>query len=202
MFLSSQLFFHIFFHFNIKSSQHTQPQIATLSLSMKPILMNSLKTHKKISQLRVINCEACKMHKDLLIAVTISDAEWHFLCVCLCTHGIISTPETSLIQFYGAFLWNKELEAVYLSRSCIDLSKLLLAFLTWLLLSDLPPHRFPDVCRLHALTCRLGNRFLFRQSWQRWCSQCWPGRSTSSHGRGNLLFDCRVQHICKRWHTL
>lgn len=166
---------------------------------MKPILMNSLTTQKKVSQLRVINLKACELHKGLLITVTISDAEWHFLCVCLCTHTlwVISTPETSLIQFYGAFQWNRELEAVCLSGSCIDLSQLFLAFLTWLLLSDLPPHRFPDVCRLHALTCRLGSRFLFRQSWQRWCSQCWPGRLTSSHGRGNLLSDCRVQHICK-----
>lgn len=115
--------------------------------------------------------------------------------VCVSAHTrIISTTETSQIQFYQAFLGDRDGEAVCLSGRCIDFSKLLLAFLTWQLLSDLPPHRIPDFCKLHALTRRLGNRFLFRQSWRRWFSQCWPGRWTSSPCRCSLLSDCRDQH--------
>lgn len=80
---------------------------------------------------------------------------------------------------------------------CIDLSKQLLARLTWPLLSDLPPHRFPDVCRFHALTCRPGNRFLFRRSWRRWFSQCWPGMWPSSLCRDSLLSGCKGLHTWK-----
>lgn len=117
---------------------------------------------------------------------------------CVCERpGAFQPQKTSQIQFHQAFLANRELEAVCLSGRCIDLSKLLLALLTWLLLSDLPPHRFPDVCRLRALTCRLGNRFLFRQSWRRWFSQCWPGRWTSPPCRCSLLSDCRDHHTWK-----
>lgn len=129
----------------------------------------------------------------LLIIIVTWWCLWHFLCVCLCKPGCISTTETSQIQFYQAFLGNRGWSCLF-ERRCIDLSKLVLAFLTWLLLSDLPPHRFPDLCRLHALTCRLGNRFLFHQSLRWWFSQCWPGRWTSLPCRWSLLSDCRDQH--------
>lgn len=69
-----------------------------------------------------------------------------------------------------------------------------LARLTLPLLSDLPPHRFPDVCRFHASTRRPGNRSLFRQSWQQWFSQCWPGKWTSRPGIWGQLSDCRDLH--------
>lgn len=68
-----------------------------------------------------------------------------------------------------------------------------LVFLTWLLLSDLPPHRFPGVCRFRALGRRPGNRFLFHRSWPRWSSRCWPGAWPSSPCRCSRLSGCRAQ---------
>lgn len=76
----------------------------------------------------------------------------------------------------------------------IDSTEPVVTFLTWLLLSDLPPHRFPDVCRWCALTCRLGNRFPFRRSWQQWFSQCWRGTWPSSRPVWNVPFGYRARH--------
>lgn len=75
-----------------------------------------------------------------------------------------------------------------------DSTKPVVTFLTWLLLSDLPPHRFPDVCRWCALTYRLGNRFPFHRSWQQWFSQCWQGTSPSWPGKWNLPLGYRARH--------
>lgn len=152
----------------------TQPQIATLSLSMKPILMNSLKikTDKK-RQGRSSYGSELDQHRT-----------------CVCTPGSRLTTETSRIQFYQAF----PAEGEVVCLRCTDWSELILAFLTWQLLSDLPLHRFPDVCKFHALTGRPGNRFPFRQSWLRWFSLCWPGKWTSWPCRWSLLSDCRDLH--------
>ena len=92
-------------------------------------------------------------------------------------------PVSVCVQHFNQ--WNES------NPACLFELHWLLAFLTWPLLSDLPPHRFPDVCRSRALTCRPGNHFLFRQSWPRWCSPCSPGKWTSSPCRCNLPSDCR-----------
>lgn len=74
-----------------------------------------------------------------------------------------------------------------------------LSVLTWLPLSDLPPHRFPDVCRWRALSYRLGNHFPSRRSWRRWPSLCWPDRLTNPPGRWRRLSDCKDQRNWKDW---
>lgn len=172
--------------------------MATLSLSMKPMLMNSLKhTKRQILVGRPLKLKACKVDRG---RCSLCMRRWRefpaFVTEYTCEH--FKPRKTSQIQFDQAFPGNSKAKAVCLSGRCIDLSKLLLAFLTWLLLSDLPLHRFPDVCRLRALTCRLGNHFLFRQSWRRWYSQCLPGKLNSPPGTQNRLSGYRDQHTWRQ----
>lgn len=109
-----------------------------------------------------------------------TDAEWHFLS---------KSPghKTGQNQFCQAAL----------SGGDVDSTVPVVTFLTWLLISDLPPHRFPDVCRWCALGCRLGNRFPFRQSWPQWFSPCWRGRWPSSPRIRNAPPGCRGRHTYK-----
>lgn len=102
---------------------------------------------KKVSQLMVINLKACELHKGLLITVAISDAEWHFLCVCLCTHEIIQPQKQVWSSFMELFCETESLKLfvwVGVALTCLNCSSLSLPGCCYLIFHLIGSQTFVD----------------------------------------------------------